>query len=193
MLALLQNKKRKSESFEDKCKSSSKSVDYTIDRLLSKTLVCNKNILSIPIQSMTSKDEYMTSITLNNDTRDFEILCTCGLKFTNQARKSCKHIDYFILSLLEKRNQQSLKNKKKFTFKRPMNSEKKIKDSEEDEYFPDDEASEETSDEAPEETSEETSDEASEDASDEASDEDYSIESAFQYMSICIEKQNNKK
>jgi len=80
---------------------------YIIGSILSKDRKCLENTLIIPIQSMTTNDEYNIRIVLNNDTRDFDLLCTCGMKFTGQIRTKCKHINYVILSLLEKRNQTS--------------------------------------------------------------------------------------
>jgi hypothetical protein len=85
---------------------------YIIGSILSKDRKCVENTLTIPIQSMTSEDEYNIRIVLNNDTRDFDLLCTCGMKFTGQIRTKCKHINYVILSLLEKRNQSSKKEDK---------------------------------------------------------------------------------
>jgi Ca2+-dependent lipid-binding protein len=86
---------------------------YIIGSILSKDRKCVENTLTIPIQSMTSEDEYNIRIVLNNDTRDFDLLCTCGMKFTGQIRTKCKHINYVILSLLEKRNQSSKKENDK--------------------------------------------------------------------------------
>lgn len=108
-MSLLSKRKR----LEKKAEKKPENAKYIIGSILSKDRKCVENTLTIPIQSMTSEDEYNIRIVLNNDTRDFDLLCTCGMKFTGQIRTKCKHINYVILSLLEKRNQSSKKENDK--------------------------------------------------------------------------------
>jgi len=133
---------------------------YIIGSILSKDRKCVENTLTIPIQSMTSEDEYNIRIVLNNDTRDFDLLCTCGMKFTGQIRTKCKHINYVILSLLEKRNQSSKKDKKQ-----NKQVKEKIKEIE----------------------LESDSDEANDECSD--NEEESELDKAFNKLSMCIERE----
>lgn len=68
--------------------------------------------MNIPVKSSSSNDIYFVSVNSNN--QNFDLECTCGLKFGIGKRKKCKHITYIINTMLEEKN-FNCKNEVKIT------------------------------------------------------------------------------
>jgi hypothetical protein len=68
--------------------------------------------MNIPVKSSSSTDIYYISVKSNNT--NFDLECTCGLKFGIGKRKKCKHINYVINTILEEKT-FNCKNEVKIT------------------------------------------------------------------------------
>lgn len=81
----------------------------------------SSNILTIPVKSSTSDDEYYVFVTFNEETFKLEMECTCGLKFKVGMRKKCKHITSsksIVVSHLKTNSSDLLKEFDKMSFEK---------------------------------------------------------------------------